>query len=367
MICIDETVDLNALRKRHEEIVAKSHSHPHYKLEQSGSSASSPSSEHPLERSMESKQSSHSNRSRLASEGIPQSPPPVPPPRRPSATAIDPQDHTYETVEDCREDYQTHQIYISKASDDSRGSQDSTAKPVSNDEADFTSASKQAEGAAIKSPSGKPRSSSFQYPNSPECVNYRQRRKFSEPTSQSRKRRQEKVGSKVPNHPPPIRGFPPAGVTDNCTEYLGTNVSSERRTPMCVPSPPSASPSQRGFTSSNGTESQKVKAAAPLVIKHKGKTYFVPVVDNKLQKELEKRSKAGNPAVTLRQTAVAASRTNGNATITPHAVQTQRSFASAPKTDSTDHAAPHRRRNSSNQKSSPQRAPSKQVTHYGVL
>lgn len=367
VICIDDTVDLNALRKRHEEIVAQSRSHPHYKLEQSSSSASSPT-EHPLERSFESKHTIHSHRSRSASEGMCQSPPPVPP-RRPSVTAIDPQDHTYETLDDCKEEYRTHQIYISKASDDSRGSQDSTAKPVSNDEAEFThpSMSKQAEGASVKSPvCGKPRSSSLQSPKSPECPNYRQRRKLSEPSAQllsTRKRRQERVSSKVPNHPPPIRGFP-SGVSEDYAEYLATSVSTERRSPMCAPSSPAASPCQRGFTSSNSTESPKVKKTAPLVIKHKGKTYFVPVVDSKLQKELEKKSKAENPSVTIRQ--VGASRTSGNAS-NHHSVHTHRSFASAPKVDATDQAAPHRRRNSSLSKSSPHKVASKQVTHYGVF
>lgn len=365
VICIDDTVDLNALRKKHKEIVAKSH--PHYKLEQSSSSASSPT-EHPLERSIESKHSSHSRHSR-SSEGTCQSPPPVPPPRnRPSVTAIDPQDHTYETLDDCKEEYRTHQIYISKASDDSRGSQDSTAKPVSNDEAELTqsSMSKQAEGASVKSPEcRKPRSSSLKLSKSPECTNYRQHRKLSEPSSQllsARKRRQEKVGSKVPNQPPPIRGGFPSGVSEDYAEYLAS-VSSERRSPMCAPSSPTASPPQRGFTSSNSVESHRLKQTAPLVIKHKGKTYFVPVVDKKLQKELEKKSKADNPSVTIRQVGV--SRTSSNAS-NHHTAQTQRSFASPPKMDATDHAAPHRRRNSSLTKS-PHKVTSKQVTHYGVF
>jgi hypothetical protein len=366
VICIDDTVDMNALRKRHDEIVAQSQSRPHYKLEQSSSSSSSPSVEHPLERSTEhplerstdSKQSKHSHRLRSASEGMCQSPPPVPPPRRPVETVTDPQDHTYETVDDCREDYQTHQIYISKASDDSRGSQDSTAKPVSNDEADLTLSSKQAEGATDRSPAySKLRSFSLQCPKSPEFINIRQRRKLSEPSPASRKRRQEKVGSKVPAYPPPVKGFPLS--PEDSTECLTMSFSSERRSPMCAPST-NALPNQRGSTN---TDSPKMRKTSPLVIKHKGKTYLVPVVDKKLEKELEKRSKAGNSAVTMRQ---AVMRTNSNSTA-PHTMQNHRSFASAPKTDVTDQAAPHRRRNSSNSKSSPQRAPSKQVTHYGVL
>ena len=118
-------------------------------------------------------------------------------------------------------------------------------------------------------------------------------------------------------------------------------------------------------------QQQKVKKTAPLVIKHKGKTYLVPVVDQKLQKELEKRSKAENPSVTIRQAALGvSSRVGGSGSNTREQQQQQnhglRSFASPPKMDATDHAAPHmRRRNSS--KSSPQRATSKKVTNYGVL
>ena len=335
---------------------------PHYKLQQSCSSASSPT-EHPLEQSLESK---HSINSRCSGFRSAMSPPPVPPPRRPSVT--DPQDHTYETLDDCRDNYLAHQevAYISKASDNSRGSQDSGAKPVSPDEGDLNHSSRGAEGAKVKSPTcGKPRSSSLQLPKSPECVNYRQQRKLSEgstthvSTSTPRKRRQEKVGSKGTNHPPPIKGFP-AGVSDEYADCIATStgLSSDRRSPMCSAPSPASSPSQRGLT--NSTESQRVKKAAPLVIKHKGKTYLVPVVDNKLQKELEKRSKAENPSVLMKQSSF-------NSGSGASRSLNRRSFASPPKVDALDQAAPpHRRRNNS-LKNSPQKTPAKQVTHYGML
>lgn len=378
LICIDDTVDLIALRKRHEEVLTKGQ--PHYKLEQSVSPATSPSIDHPLEMSLESKHSIGSHSSRTSQlDHMCDTPPPVPPPRRTSSTtAADMLDHTYETLDDCKGEYLAHNhhetVYISKASDDSRGSQDSGAKPVSNDETDFnhSSASKGAEAATVKSPMcGKPRSSSLQHPKSPDCVNYRQHRKLSESSLQGRKRRLEKVASKGSNYPPPIKGFP-AGVPEDYADYLATSVwvSSERRSPMYAPSSPVTPPSQRvGFTSSPERKSgdHKLKQAAPLVIKHKGKTYFVPVVDKKLQKELEKRSKADNPSVTIKQGNLGVPRSNSNASNLVQ-LQAPRSFASPPKMDPSDHAASHRRRNSSKCSSSPQRVPvHKQVTHYGVL
>lgn len=379
LICIDDTVDLLALQKRHEEAIASTK--PHYKLDQTYTLPTSPSPENPLERSLESKQSFHSHSSKRShqsgsgSDGMYDRthPPPVPPPRRATTTtAIDLEDHTYETLDDCKEDYLVHQetIYFSKASDDSHGSQDSTAKPVSNDETDgvhSSSTGKRAEGAGPIC--GKPRSLSLELPKSPECVTLRQRRKTSESASHNRKRRLEKVASKGSNYPPPMKGFP-AGVSEEYAEYLATSVClpAERRAPMCTSSPPV---NQRGLTASperkinvdRESQNLKSKIASPLVIKHKGKTYLVPVVDNKLQKELEKRSKAENPSVTIKYRTVNPGSFRSTAANGGNHAHTGRSFASPPKMEPCDHAAPHRRRNSS--KSSPKA--SKQVTHYGVL
>lgn len=365
MICLED-MDLNDLRQRHEDTMAKTH--PHYKLEQSCSSASSPT-EHPLERSLESKHSMHSRCS--GSRNATTSPPPVPPPRRPSVA--DPQDHTYETLDDCRDNYLVHQevAYVSKASDNSRGSQDSGAKPVSPDEWGLNHSSRGAEGAKMKSPTcGKPRSMTLQLPKSPECLKYRQQqRKLSEgsstllSTSAPRKRRQEKVGSKGTNHPPPIKGFP-VGVSEEYAATSGTGLSSERRSPMCSAPSPASSPSQRGFT--NSTESQRTRTAVPLVIKHKGKTYFVPVVDNKLQKELEKRSRAENPSVLMKQSS-SNSGSGAACRLSSGSRLNRRSFASPPKVDALDQAAPSHRRRNNSVKNLPQKAPVKQVTHYGML
>lgn len=435
LICIDE-VDLIALRNRQEEVISKAqpthhnhhhHGHAHYKLEQRGngsgpSPATSPSSEeHPLEMSLESKQSAGSNSQHSSRRSYHSShhhhqqqqggilPPPVPPPRRPSTTANsggsadDLQDHTYETLDDCKDQYHLAQtIYVSKASDDSRGSQDSVAKPVSSEGADFHHYSTTchvrqqqalpAPPAPGKSPphvssgSSKPRSASLQMTKSPECCceasGYRQRRKLSEPVTNGRKRRLEKVGSKGSGYPPPVKGFP-AGVPEDYADYMATTTSTmcgtpERRTTtperrsspvMCSPPSPVASPSQRQEKSGDnatkkGSSSSK---AAPLVIKHKGKTYLVPVVDKKLQRELERKSKAENPSVTMKYGAPGVYRSSSNSS--SNNAGPPRSFASPPKVDPTDHASSHRRRSSGKCTSSPQKVPTKtpQVTHYGVF
>ncbi len=362
MICIDDTIDLLALQKRNEQLISKSRS-PHYKFEQSHSEATSPSSDDPLERSYESKQSYHSQRSfhsRL--DGTSNVPPPVPPPRKQNLTAAEFQEHTYETLDDCKKEYQ-HQIYISKGSDGSRGSHDSTAKPVSNDEADSdrSSNSKGAEGAVSKSPGfRKPRSSSLQ--NS-ESVSYRQNRKVSEPSLQSRKRRLDKVSAKN-NYPPPTKGFPTAvGVSENQVDHVTCCPSPERRNtcaPIVYPNHPrgyTASPERRYSSEIPNNKSNSFpRKAAPLIIKHKGKTYMVPVIDKKLQKELEKKSKLDNPTVIMHGVL----RTNSTAS------NFQRSHASPPKVESSDHAYSHRRKSNNKPSSSPQKL-SKQVTHYGVL
>ena len=354
---------MDLIHKQQDKILAKTQ--PHYKLEQGDSPATSPSTEHPLEMSLESKQSANSQYSRTSHHMSYSTPPPVPPPRRPSSnTAVDMQDHTYETLDDCKGDYAVHSqdaIYYSKASDDSRGSQDSAGKPISNEGADFHHSS-HCKGAEFRSP--KPRSCSLQMSKSPDCEAYRQRRKLSEPSTQSRRRRSEKVASRG-NYPPPLKGFP-ASTPEDSADYLTASVclSSDRRSPMCTPPSPVTSPCQRGsLPETPERKSEKPKKAAPLVIKHKGKTYLVPVVDKKLQKELEKKSKAENPSVTIKHGALnthAVSRSSSNASNLP------RSFASPPKVDPTDHASSHRRRSSSKVTSSPQKVP-KQVIHYGVF
>lgn len=428
LICIEEAIDTLALRKRQEETKQQHHhQHQHYRLEQDhapntnttptyrlehGHSPTtmpnSPVERHHIERkpslsrSTSSSSSQHYRKLRYSESNRDTSdvsPPPVPPPRRssstPSATA-EFQDHTYETLDDCKDDYfdhhhhhhhnhHHHEVYVSKGSDDSH---DSTARPV-HDDVDSNhsgSSGKQhtAEGAAVKYKEGKTtRGSSFSViQDLSEAVNYRQRRKMTDPTPLQRKRRSEKVASKN-SHPPPMKGFP-AGVPDGYMEYP-LPMSPDRRSPMTtcvVPSPPIiATPSARGQIASperrqqqppeqqqqQQKSSQPIKKPAPLVIKHKGKTFLVPVLDQKLQKELDRRTKMENPSVSLKQgpwsSALARSSANSNG----------RSYASPPKMEPSDQAAPHKKRSSNNVSSSAAKPPaasqkpSKQVTHYGVF
>lgn len=398
LICLDDTTDLLAFRKRQQDAISSTKCQPHYKLEQNRTSPTSPSEDHQLERS-DSKHSSHSRQShRSGSDGTYDHPPPVPPPRRPTmtATSTEFEDHTYETLDDCHDGYLAHQgdmIYVSKGSDGSRDSHGSTAKPASNNDAesDHISSGKGAEDCGGKyldrngcsgcgDSSSKPRSMSLQS-KARESVNYRQRRKMSDPSSTSRKRRSDKVASKGSGYPAPVKGFP-AGLAQEYVEYLsqptGGHLSPERN----HTGSPVASPCQReiatGSPDRRNSDPQKSRTAQqykktptstalpqPLVIKHKGKTYFVPVVDQKLERELEKRSRTNNPTVSIRHQAIGSLRSRPNGIVAVPGVN-HRPHASPPKVEPSDCAAPNKKKSSS-YKSPQHTANPKQVTHYGVL
>lgn len=383
LICLDDTIDLLALRKRQQEVLCSNQCKPHYKLEQNQTLLSSAREDHPLERSMDNKHSSHSRQShRSGSDGTYDHPPPVPPPRRPTTnvTSADFEDHTYETLDDCQDDYMAHQggmIYISKSDDYCV----SMAKPGSNDdtESDHLLPDRNAcSGGScggnnqVKSASKKTRDS----------VTYRQRHG----SSKSRKRRSEKVASKDSCYPAPVKGFP-TGVTEGYADYLALpmtgHLSPERNHTSGLGSPVASHPCQRDTTtgshdrriydtqkSSNSHQTSQSKKipmtqAPPLVIKHKGKTYLVPLVDPDLEKELEKRSKTNNPTVSIKYQTIGSSsicRANG---VYGYSAANNRLHASPTKTEACDYVSPHKRKPSS--KSLQHSANAKQVTHYGVL
>ena len=399
LICLDDTIDLLALRKCHRDVLSSTKCQPHYKLEQN---RTSPSEDRMLDRSIDNKHSSHSRQShRSGSDGTYDLPPPVPPPRRQATTAnttnIDFEDHTYETLDDCYDDYMMHQdemIYISKGSDDYQG-HGCEPKQVSNDdtESDQLSSPKE-DNYGGKSPirnvgsggsSYKPKSTKTREPSS-----FRQRRKVDESTK-CRKRRAEKVACKDNGYPVPVKGFP-AGVAEEYADYLALPMSLQH-SPERNHSPGSASPiaphpCQRDITSgshdrrrncdaqkssnlqhNHNSQSKRTTAIAlPLVIKHKGKTYLVPVVDKKLEKELEKRSRTNNPTVSKYQTiGPSMSRSNGiysGSTITG-ASNIHRLHVNPAKVDQSEYVSPHKRKPSS--KSLIHTTSTKQVTHYGVL
>ena len=414
VICIDEAMDLIAMREEQQQRnQMMQRESPHYSTLENEHLYHHPQhpSQHPLqhingvrsmqhtqeehilERSNESKRSAASRHSRRShnsgSDGAYDEPPPVPPPRRQTSSppALSPEEHTYETLDDCQEEYA---IYIAKGSDGSRGSADSTAKPVSNDECD--SADKAANRSS-KSPVqifSKPRSSSIPQPF--EGVNIRHRRKNSEPVSSefgsSRKRRSEKVCPKN-SYPPPVRGYQlPAGVPEEYADYMALpgTTTPERRSLV-----PPTSPTRRGSQptvpvspdrlsrlenrKSNGSGTAKTARTPSLLIRHKGKTFFIPVVDKKLQQKLEKVKGPPQTCTPMlqRHTTINTSISRSSSgfgttgvyqTINPAHHQSMRSHASPPKVDPCEQATPHKRKNS---KTSQLPSTPKQVTHYGVL
>ena len=401
VICIDEAMDLIAMREQRdqrESSLQVDHytlpHNPHHFGEIHHSVQPHAHDEHMTERSNENKRSAASRHSRRShnsgSDGAYDEPPPVPPPRRQisSPPALSPEEHTYETLDDCQEEYA---IYIAKGSDGSRGSggsADSTAKPVSTDECDDRF--KAAIGSS-KSPVQtytKPRSLSTPQPL--EGIHIRHRRKLSEPVSteysSSRKRRSEKVCPKS-SYPPPVRGYQlPQGIPEDYADYMAipATTSPDRRSPHHYTSVPPTSPTRRGLSTdrlarvenrkSSSSGNGKTSRPPSLFIRHKGKTYFVPVLDKKLQQKLEKVK--GPPQtyshLVQRHNTINTSISRSSSGISTGVYQTpslahhsMRSHASPPKVDPCEQATSHKRKNSKT--SQLQNGTPKHVTHYGVL
>ena len=384
VLCIDEAMDLLAIREKQKRLqqqrLFESEAQIKYEQEHRHLTQSfSQPDEHILERSHESKRSSSLRQSRRShhsgSDGTYDTPPPIPPPRRTSTLTDDFQDHTYETLDDCKDDYHAHleAIYISKASEDSRGSSDSAAKPVNDDDGGESDRSSRS---ASKSPHqlySKLRS--YSIPQSPDGgVNFRQRRKLSEPVDPDyiqRKRRSQKVMPKQTSFPPPIKGYQ---LTEACAEYSTILPPSERIPPTWVPASPErhngvVSPERRGEIRKASSMRQPHRPPS-LFIKHKGKTFLIPVVDSRLQQRLEKVK--GPPQVRTYSTLprhnatlnTSAALKQNNTSLPSNLIHSTRSHASPPKMD-CEHASSHKRKNSkttNNQGIAP-----KQVTHYGVL
>lgn len=400
VICIDETMDLISMREQHmrRESPNNGMKIDHYQLPPlphhiSGvhhSLQPHVQEEHIFERSNESKRSAASRHSRRShnsgSDGAYDEPPPVPPPRRPVASppALSPEEHTYETLDDCQEEYA---IYIAKGSDGSRGSADSTAKPASNDECDNR----------CKAPNGSPKSPvqgfskprSLSTPQPLEGIQVRHRRKLSEPISSdyscTRKRRSEKVCPKS-SFPPPVKGFP-SGIPEDYVDYMAcpSTILPDRRSPHHASVLPT-SPTRRGVSTerlsrvenrkSNSSRTNGKSLRAPsLFIRHKGKTFFIPVVDKKLQQKLEKVKGPPNTYAPLVQrhntlnTSISRSSSgisSGVYQASSLAQHSVRSHASPPKVDPCEQATSHKRKNSKTAQL-PNNSTPKQVTHYGML
>ena len=405
VICIDEAMDLISMREQHNHMMRRESPEngmkiDHYQIPQlphhmngvnNGVVQPHIQEEHIFERSNESKRSAASRHSRRShnsgSDGAYDEPPPVPPPRRQIASppALSPEEHTYETLDDCQEEYA---IYIAKGSDGSRGSADSTAKPASNDECD--NRFKALNGTSKSPVQGFTKPRSLSTPQPLEGMHIRHRRKLSEPTSTeyscSRKRRSEKVCPKS-SYPPPVKGFP-SGIPEDYVDYMAlpSTTSPDRRSPYHTSIPPS-SPTRRGLStdrlsrvehrksSGSGRSNGKSSSRPPsLFIRHKGKTFFIPVVDKKLQQKLEKVK--GPPktcsALVERHNTINTTISRSSSGISTGLYQSSslaqhsmRSHASPPKVDPCEQATSHKRKNSKTSQL-PNSTP-KQVTHYGVL
>ena len=357
LICIDEAMDLLAIREQQQQLYdGGTELQPDQMLSQD---------DNPLERSTDSKASRHSHHS--GSDGTYEGPTQTSPTplQRPSTS----QEHIYETLDDCRDNYETHMegIYVSKGSDGSRGSTDSTAKPVTrlSDDTDSFYPVKN----AFKSPThrhmSKPRSMSL--PQPPEGFYPHHRRKLSE--SEFPRRKKQHCGEKVAPRTlltSPVRGYPfPPGIPDDYAEY------------MAVPSTP-PSPTKRH------SEGRKPARGPSLIIKHKGKTFLIPVVDKKMKEKWEKAKQAAHERSKLRGTpapvytfprhatlnTAAISRSNSSAcsngayqTIVP----VSRRHASPPKVETCDQTTAHKKRVRLPSQSIVSHNAAQQVTHYGVV
>ena len=362
VICIDEAMDLLALRERQQHLIDASAELKPEQVE-----------EHFLERSTDSKRSASSRQSRQShhsgSDGTYEGglPPPPLPARRPStmtSTATSTQDHIYETLDDCKEDYEAEMaIYVSKGSDGSRESTDSTAKPAAiNDDSDKSSSAK----GASRSPTKLVKQRSLRSPQRPE-VQVRHRRKYSEGESPNRKKKQHTSEKVAPQngYQVPIKGYAlPIGVPQEYAEYMALPLS----------------PSRRWSGDCGSRKPSHTDSPPSLIIKHKGKTFMIPVMDKKLQQKLEK-SKQGPTSTQPRlqylphfslqpkhNTLNTLAKSNTASSIYHGAVNLSRSHASPPKMEPAEQAPSHKRKSKQpTQPSGQSQGLAKQVTHYGVV
>ena len=276
-----------------------------------------------------------------------------------------PAEHIYETLDDCGEQYV---LYISKGSDGSGHCGDTPAKPPSD--------------VSVKSDgSGKPKlPKQNSLPPSQEQGDEPQdhERRKSEGDLLRRKKRccTEKVdmAPKLPNRPSRV-----SRTSADSAEYaaIPTTSTERRHSHSCkkgavAPAPPAAQP----------------PAPQPLVIKHKGKTYLIPVVETKEAKaekskhQQSKRQSRSNPNSMPRQAtfsvAVPPQMVVAGVTLRPMSRSESVAFSTCayqpttlPISIKTDQLSPHRRKSCKNTISSttPQHINSQmaQVTHYGVL
>ncbi len=270
MICIDEAMDLLALREQRQQLMDRGVEIQPEQLHQI--------SELPLERSDDSKRSATSRHSHHSgSDGTYEGPPPQDSPTH-SARPSSAQDHIYETLDDYQVDFPGHMegFYGSKASDGSRGSSGSTTKQDTRHSDDgFMPSTRCPPKSSLYR--GLTKHRSFSAPQHPEGLQLRHRRKLSE-VEYPKKRKQHCSGERS-DSVAPLKPFPlpakaygtfPRGLPSEYTEY------------MAIPGlPTKKSPCHQ-------EDGKKPRRGPSLIIKHKGKTYLIPVVDKKVKERWEK-------------------------------------------------------------------------------
>ncbi len=374
VICIDEAMDLLALREQRQHYIDSGAEYHQQQLHQIA--------EHPLERSDDSKRSATSRHSHHSgSDGTYEGPPPQDSPThqgRPSSA----QDHIYETLDDYQVDFpgQVEGFYGSKASDGSRGSSGSTPKPDARHSDDGLSPSVKCPPKSLYR--GLSKHQSFSTSQPPEGIHLRHRRKLSE-TEFTKKRKQhcngdrrDSVASLKP-FPLPAKGYStfPRGLPSEYAEYMAVPSSPTKKTP------------------SHQQDGKKPRRGPSLIIKHKGKTYLIPVVDKKVKERWDKsKTSATEEHNRFRATpvpSVAFSTLPKHATLNTNASRSTGSANSVYQTavvpvHSRRHSSPpgprlalepiehttstpvHKKKCRSSSQSTTPTTP-KQVTHYGVV
>lgn len=356
VLCIDEAVERIALRDK------KERQEQMQRIEASRVSPKGQQQEEDmLDQSNESKRSLSSRQSRRShhsgSDGMYDEPPPLPPRRISIGVDTMAEEHTYETLDDCQDEYRD---YLSK---------DSFGSPSSKDECDSDHSGKGANGKTTRLSLKFTKQRSTTTPVTTEGgLHYKNRIKYSDPATNElpttqKKRRSDRVAPKG-MYPPPVKGYSfPAGIPEEYTDYIVSptgkrlhstvRLSPDRNTQV-------TSPERR--CQENQKTHCKAQRSPSLIIKHKGQTFLIPVVGKKLQQRLEKEK--GPPKTPIYATVMKQSTPNTSIHRSPSDPQASirsRCHISPPKTvETTEHIKSKGKRHM--QSTAP-----KQVTHYGML
>ena len=274
------------------------------------------------------------------------------------------QEHIYETLDDCKPGYdspgQQEATCVSKGSDG--GSNDSSAKPHSS----VTLESDKSAGSANSvqkmtshknhSSYSKLRKSSYPSTSSGQDASQQQhRRKHSDSDCQRKKHQPERTDKVAPRQLPsvPTTAFKFTTLPTSMTHHNISSAAGPATTGnMAAPLSSSFSSSFRGTESKKAASPQSNSSPAPLIIKHKGKTYLIPVVETKQQRDKGNKRMSRNCVSSsalqkqqLHAVGVSLTRSNSAACTVAHTVSApsnggSRRHASPPSAGANDHAPP---------------------------